>query len=131
MPRPTLTPSWHDPSQGGECRSGHETILYQVCKSPVEVLPSQSTLYGLVIFSFASDTRCAGMSSLRENCWVWHMACRWHAHNTQPQNIVDQEKGRHIHKTKWLLAIMCLEDQRLKQAYCDSDRFQVSPFGVL
>ena len=26
---------------------------------------------------------------------------------------------------------MCLEDQRLKQAYCDSDRFQVSPFGVL
>ena len=25
----------------------------------------------------------------------------------------------------------CLEDQRLNQAYCDSDRFQVSPFGVL
>ena len=25
---------------------------------------------------------------------------------------------------------MCLEDQRPKQAYCDSDRFQVSPFGV-
>ena len=25
---------------------------------------------------------------------------------------------------------MCLEDQRPKQAYCDSDRFQVSPLGV-
>ena len=66
-----------------------------------------------------SDTQCAGMSSLRENCWAWHMACRWHTHSTHPQ--------AHTHKTKWLLAIMCLEDQRLKQAYCNSDRFQVSP----
>ena len=42
-----------------------------------------------------------------------------------------QMKVKHTHKTKWLLAIMCLEDQRPKQAYCDSDRFQVSPLGVL
>ena len=59
----------------------------------------------------------------------------WHAGGTPitpPQNTADQEKGQtHTHKTKWLLAIMCLEDQRLKQAYCDSDRFQVSPFVAL
>ena len=73
---------------------------------------------------FIRDTQCAGMSS---NCWAWHMAYRRHAHNTHPQNTVDQEKSlTHTHKTKWLLAIMCLEDQRPKQAYCDSDRFQVS-----
>ena len=53
-------------------------------------------------------------------------------HHTHPQNTVEKEKGQtHTHKTKWLLAITCPEDQRLKQAYCDSDCFQVSPFGVL
>ena len=31
--------------------------------------------------TYTSDTQCAGMSSLHENCWVWHMACRWHTHN--------------------------------------------------
>ena len=35
----------------------------------------------------------------------------------------------HTHKTNWLPA--SLENQRPKQAYCDSDCFQVSPFGVL
>ena len=40
---------------------------------------------------------------------------------------VDTDYVMYTHKTKWLLAIMCLEDQRPKQAYCDSDRFQVSP----
>ena len=34
---------------------------------------------------YTSDTQCAGMSSLRENCWAWHMACWWHAHSTHPQ----------------------------------------------
>ena len=86
-------------------------------------LTSCRPMYAL---TYTSDTQCAGMSSLHENCWVWHMACRWHAHSTHPQ----MKKVKHTHKTKWLLAIMCLEDQRPKQAYCDGDRFQVSPLGV-
>ncbi len=32
----------------------------------------------------------------------------------------------HTHYTKWLRAIMCLEDHRLKQASCNSERFPVS-----
>ena len=56
----------------------------------------------------------------------------WHAGGTPIVPTHPQmKKVKQTHKTKWLLAIMCLEDQRPKQAYCDSDRFQVSPLGVL
>ena len=39
-----------------------------------------------------SDTQCAGMSSLRENCWAWHMGTliapthKRKRSNTHPQN---------------------------------------------
>ena len=39
------------------------------------------------------------ITTMCENCWAWHMPCRWHAHSTQPTT-------KHTHKTKWLLAIM-------------------------
>ena len=67
---------------------------------------------------------CRDVLASRELLGVAHgvqVACPCHP----PTN----EKGQtHADKTKWLLAIMCLKDKRLKQAYCDSDRFQVSPF---
>ena len=55
----------------------------------------------------------------------------WHAGGTSITPTHKKIKHTPTKQNGYLLHSMCLEDQRLKQAYCDSDHFQVSPFRVL
>ena len=85
---------------------------------------------------------CRDVLASRELLGVAH-GMPWYY--THPQNTVDQEKGQeyahntladtptipHPQNKMATCYYVPIEDQRLKQAYCDSDRSQVSPFGVL
>ena len=68
---------------------------------------------------------CRDVLASRELLGVAHFVM-WHAYHFLPQKKKVNRTFIPTHYTKWLRAIVHLEDQRLKQASCNSERFQVS-----